>query len=147
MYCTIENLTDLYSEAIVAQLADDRGGRVIDSKVRGILSSYIEQASDEIDSYISGRYSLPLAFESPILQRISLQLVRYYLHGRRPKSMPTEVKDSYNAALLKLEKIASGTYSIEPETRTPTGSVIRTNKDGSGRDRTKRMVREFKRER
>lgn len=64
MYCTKENLIDMFGERNIVKWADldnlqeyEESGSVIDDRI----ASAIEAATDEIDSYFRGRrYELPL---------------------------------------------------------------------------------------
>ncbi|TIM13881.1 MAG: DUF1320 domain-containing protein [Mesorhizobium sp.] len=108
MYATREDMVSRFGEPEVRDLTDLDGEGVIDEAVLGYA---IRAASDEIDGYIAGRYTLPLALRPPILTGIACDIARYRLAGNS-RPCTEEMRDRYRDGIRYLEKVAGGTVSL-----------------------------------
>ena len=84
-------------------LTDDAGGGVVNEDVTGRA---IADADTEIDSYLAGRYPVPVDPVPALLQRLSLDLSVESLYGRQPAlDMPEAVKTAAKNARALLARI------------------------------------------
>lgn len=111
MYCTTQDLIDRFGEDELIQLTaevDSLGG-FSGSGNQVQIDRAIADAAATIDSYLAGRYPLPLDQIPPVLNRHACDMVRYFLQDRSPLE---EVTNRYNAAIRFLEKVASGAITL-----------------------------------
>lgn len=101
LYATQDSLVKRYSENLIAALA----GQEADKKVQEAL----EDASQTIDSYLAGRYSLPLNTVPAVLERHCCYLARYFLEKNRATE---QARRDYEDSIKFLEKVATGTISL-----------------------------------
>ncbi|TYB19613.1 gp436 family protein [Aggregatibacter actinomycetemcomitans] len=100
-YATAEGLVKRYGEQSIKTLA----GSVDSAKVAEAL----DDASQTIDSYLAGRYTLPLKSVPAVLERHCCYIARYFLE----KNLATEqARRDYDDSIRYLEKVASGTISL-----------------------------------
>jgi len=95
------------------------------------IDEQITAADDEIDSYLRGRYDLPLASVPGRIKQISKDIAIYNLYKRRQRdSMPDSIVSIYKERLKELEKIRSGKIDLgieSTEVKSSSG-IFRTNK-------------------
>lgn len=109
MYCTRADLIARFGESEIVYLEAGRDDA---------LSEVIADASALIDSYLAGRYQLPLAAVPAVLMRISRDLVRYAADNAPDDT----VKRRRDDAVKYLESLAAGRATLglpaadEPET-------------------------------
>jgi phage gp36-like protein len=108
MYASREDMTGRFGEKEVRELTDLDGEGAIDDAVLGYG---LRAASDEIDGYIAGRYTLPLAVCPPVLTGIACDIARYRLTGT-DRPCTEEIRDRYRDGIRYLEKVASGSVSL-----------------------------------
>ena len=106
MYCTKADMLARGWEKELIQLTDKSKLLVIDD---GILSQAIADASAEIDSYLQGRYSLPLTMPVPNLTRICCDIARYYLFETK---VTEQVQNRYDAVSRYLVQVAKGAIKL-----------------------------------
>lgn len=73
------------------------------------LDQALADAGEEIDSYLSMRYQLPLANVPPVLVRVCCDITRYRLWDQ---GASTEVANRYAAAVKFLQAVAAGTVQL-----------------------------------
>lgn len=73
------------------------------------LTRALQDADDAINSYLSGRYTLPLAPVPAVLERVACEMARYYLYDDQVTDV---IKDRHNANLKWLAEVAKGTVSL-----------------------------------
>lgn len=71
----------------------------------GAIAEALQDATEEIDSYVAVKYSLPLPSISSTLQRIACNIARYRLYFQQPTD---EVENRYKAEIDFLKRIADG---------------------------------------
>ncbi|WNY75970.1 gp436 family protein [Pasteurella multocida] len=105
MYATIDSLIKRYGQDEITTLAlgDDKQLRV--EKVQEALSD----ASETINSYLGGRYSLPLSYKPAVLERHCCYIARYFLERNHATE---QARKDYEDSLRYLEKVAAGTISL-----------------------------------
>ena len=105
-YITKADLIARFGRDELTQLTDrDRSG-VIDDLA---LDAAIADAGGLIDSYIGGRYALPISQPVPILTRYAGDLVRYFLFDDRATD---EVIRRYDDVVAYLGKVSSGKVQL-----------------------------------
>lgn len=105
-YCTTADYADRYSEEELIQRTDRLGTGVVDAAV---FARAAADAAAEIDGYLAGRHSLPLASVPPVLVIVAADIVRYRLF---PDAAPEEVRKRYEDARRLLEALAAGRVSL-----------------------------------
>lgn len=109
-YCTQQDLTDRFGSVELLQLADRDHSGAVDAEV---INGAIADADAEIDSYLAGRYALPLATVPPILVRRACEITRFYLYHNHPTET---VRAAYDDALRWLREVAAGRVELVLDT-------------------------------
>ena len=107
-YATADQCVEKFgrAEAIDLTNLDDPTAEEIDTIV---LSRAIEDASALIDSYLSGRYSLPFADAPQVLIPRCLDIARYSLDRTSARE---DVRQRYEDAIRWLEMVAKGVVNL-----------------------------------
>ncbi|WP_287906518.1 DUF1320 domain-containing protein [Acinetobacter sp.] len=71
----------------------------------GAIAEALQDATEEIDSYVAVKYTLPLPSIPSTLQRIACNIARYRLYFQQPTD---EVENRYKAEIDYLKRIADG---------------------------------------
>lgn len=109
-YSTKEDLIAASSERDIIQLSDDARAKVIDE---GVVTEAISKADALIDSYIGGRYRVPLSSVPLVIGDISAQLAIYFLWERRQRqNMPSSLMEIYKNLIARLKQIHEGTIGL-----------------------------------
>ena len=106
LYANRESLIKRYTLKVLEQIAWLPETQTLDeAKVQEAL----EDASQTIDSYLGGRYALPLKTETAVLERHCCYIDRYFLEKNRATD---QARQDYEDTLRFLEKVASGAISL-----------------------------------
>ncbi|HII3765969.1 TPA: gp436 family protein [Pasteurella multocida] len=105
MYATQESLIKRYTADVLLTVAMTAQRTLDEAKVQEAL----EDASQTIDSYLAGRYSLPLKQMPAVLERHCCYIARYFLEKNRATD---QARKDYEDSLRYLEKVAAGTISL-----------------------------------
>lgn len=128
-YATQQDLEDRYGSAEVLLVSDRDGDGSIDA---GVVSEALQDATDEIDSYLSARYDLPLATTPGILTRRCGDIAMY-LMADTADSLTEERTNRYKAAISWLKDLVKGNASLgldqEPATTPQAVAVASINSD------------------
>jgi phage gp36-like protein len=109
VYSTLADIKKLLPEEVIVQLTDDEGlGAVGQARV----DEAVTQADAEIDSYIGGRYSVPLSTVPDIVKKHSVDIAIYNLYSRVVQDVPEIRRERYKNAISQLKDIARGTVSL-----------------------------------
>jgi phage gp36-like protein len=76
------------------------------------LSTFLGDASDEIDAYLEARFALPLTDPPAILTRICCEVAMYHLNALRPIHDLQDAKDKYERAIAFLEEVSEGKRTL-----------------------------------
>lgn len=96
-----------------------------------VLTRALQAADGEIDSYIGGRYSLPLAIVPTILRDAAIDIARYRLHDRGASDLVT---DNYKGRIAWLRDVAAGKASLGlPLASTPASGIGAPEMTSGGR--------------
>lgn len=105
-YATQQDLLDRYGEQELIELTDRANLGVIDAAV---LAQSLADADAEINAYLTGRYTLPLASVPPVLTRFAADIARYNLYDTRASE---QVKARYDDAVKFFKALANGQVSL-----------------------------------
>jgi len=109
-YSTQDDIEKQIPEEILIELTDDAGTGEVDTDN---IDRAIEDADDEIDSFLSLAYTLPLASTPGLVRRMSVDLAVCNLYSRRPHlEIPESRKERCDSDRKLLEKIAQGKLSL-----------------------------------
>lgn len=109
-YATRDDMVKRFGEDELIELTDRANIGDVDTD---LVDSTLEDASAEIDSYLAGRYTVPLAQAPRFLAGLCQDIARYRLCGSGTRSTD-EINDRYKNAIRFLEKVANGSVSIGP---------------------------------
>lgn len=98
MYATRNDLETRFGEGEMQQLE-------IMQTASNSFEEALQDASEEIDSYIAVRYKLPLPETPSTLKRVACNIARYRLYFQRPTE---EVENRYKAEIDFLKRVADG---------------------------------------
>jgi phage gp36-like protein len=124
-YCTLEDLKKALPEAALEELTDDEGaGSIQDARV----TEAIAQADALIDTYLGGRYAVPLSSVPAVVRQCSVDIALYYLYKRTVEGF-AEAGDStrrtaYKDAVRTLEDIRSGKMGLPIASADDSGFAI-----------------------
>jgi len=105
-YCTQSDIEKRIPEETLIELTDDDSADAVDT---ANVTRAIEDADDEIDSFLSLQFSLPLESTWGLIRRMSVDLAICNLYGRRPHlTIPETQKERCDSSRKLLEKIAAG---------------------------------------
>jgi phage gp36-like protein len=103
-YAVAQDVIDQFGEREVLALTDRANVGVVDAD---LLGRALADAGAEIDSYLVGRYTLPLAGSFPLLKRYACDITRYLLSGSEVTEVET-VRNRYKDAVRFLEAVRDG---------------------------------------
>lgn len=105
-YATLPEMVTRFGEPELVQRTDRVDGVAIDTVV---LGNALADADAEIDSYLAGRYTLPLASTPVVLVRLAADIARYRLYD---DGVPETVRQRYEDAVSLLKRFASGDVQL-----------------------------------
>jgi phage gp36-like protein len=76
------------------------------------LSTFLSDASDEIDAYLEARFALPLTDPPAILTRLCCEIAMYHLNALRPIHDLADAKDKYEKAIAFLTEVSDGKRTL-----------------------------------
>lgn len=129
-YSTDTDLYDRIDPALVIQLTDDTGtGEVNQTKLDALRADCHEL----INTYLRGKYTVPLDPTPEILTIIEADLLVYKVYSRRGDyEIPESVKQADQKAMAMLKEINRGSIKLEDQPDIAAGA-IKTNKTASDR--------------
>ncbi|MBD8890153.1 gp436 family protein [Roseibium litorale] len=110
-YATQQDMTDRYGADELVQLTD-RANVPASTVDTAVVASVLGDASATIDSYLGGRYALPLSVVPQALTRICCELARYHLWGNQAEK-DSAVTRNHEEALAWLVSVAKGTVKLD----------------------------------
>jgi len=131
-YCTVVDVKNFIPQTVVLQLSDDNDSDSIDEEK---VNFAIQQADDLIDSYLRGRYTVPITGTVPSMIRdLSVRATVYFLFKRSLYStMPDAIENDFKYIIRTLEGMQKGqinAFTSEPgffDTNKVTGDRVFTN--------------------
>lgn len=101
-YATQADMTRLYGATELIALTDRAGTGTVDATV---LNGALADADAEIDTYLAGRYQLPLATTPLVLVGKACAICRYLLDASNGNET---VRDRYRDAIAWMKDVAAG---------------------------------------
>ena len=121
LYTDLVSMKNYLPATVLLQVSDDSQTDQIDTEK---INFAITQASDLIDSYLQGRYTLPLATVPAMISDICTKLTGYYLYKRvLPETLPDVLVDDYKFSMGILRDIQKGRISPFPVSANPVWMV------------------------
>ena len=121
LYTDLVSLKNYLPATVLLQLTDDNSTDQIDTEK---INFAITQASNLIDSYLQGRFTLPLASVPMMISDIATKLTGYYLYKRvLPETLPDTLIDDYKFSMGILRDIQKGRISPFPVADNPVWMV------------------------
>lgn len=127
-YCTQSDILKQLDEVILIELTDDAGDGEVDSDV---VDRAIADADEEIDSYLSVKYSLPFSTTPNLVRRMSVVIAICNLYARRADTTPETRKEDCERIRKDLDRIARGTMKLDvpdPSVDSDHGVEVTTSK-------------------
>lgn len=137
-YAAPQDLLNRYPNRDLVQLTnEDPAAQTVDTAV---LQQALDDASAEIDSYLGGRFALPLSDPPAVLNRLAADVAIYRLQALRPLHDLTDARRRYDDAIAMLTRVAGGelTLGIAADDREP--------RIADGAERTQAPARVFSRD-
>lgn len=129
MYATKQNMIERYAEQQLIELTD-RVPPYDEAIVDTVLNLALSDADAVINSYIAGRYQLPIASTPDVLRRHACIIAYYDLHrGRHPE----EVRKDYEDSIAFLKSVARGDAKLDVAGIEPPSSPAEARVDGPER--------------
>lgn len=139
-YATAQDMEDQFGSRELIALADRDNSGAVDA---GALARAQADADAAIDSYLAGRYTLPLAGTFPTLKRIACDLARYYLCGADVTEVEA-VRNRYKDAIRYLESVRDGKIRLAADaTGAPAAEPARIAVVGAERTFTRDTLADF----
>lgn len=132
-YCTLSDIKQHILDKDIAQVTDDLLGQNIDES---LVAEKCQEASEIVDGFLRGRYSLPLSSIPSLITSISCDIAIYKLYERRfALDMPESLQKRYDNAMKLLKSIMAGQLllGIESVESGPGSGQYKTNKTSQDR--------------
>jgi phage gp36-like protein len=101
-YALLTDLEERFGVDEINQLSDRDNDGVNDV---GVVDGALDDATDEINSYLARKYTVPVVSVSANLKKTCCDIARYLLHG---DAATEEVEKRYKRAVAWLNDLASG---------------------------------------
>lgn len=111
-YADQQDMEDHFGSDQVLLASDRNGGGEIDV---GVLESALVKASDEIDSYIVQRYTLPLSTIPGVLRSHACEIAMYRMSTHQGGGLTEEKRTRYEDSVSWLTKLAKGIVSLDDD--------------------------------
>lgn len=113
-YATTQDMLDRFGDTELIALTDRTDSGVVDNAV---LSKAVADAEAEINAYIGGRYTVPLADPVPaLITKLTTTIARYHLYEDR---VTERVQAAYDSAIELLKLIGKGDASLGIDSPAP----------------------------
>ena len=129
-YCTVVDIKNWVPETYLKQMSDDSDTDSIDEEK---INYAIRQASDYIDSYVRGRYTLPLTTIPDQIIDLCVKIAAYHLFKRSlMQIVPESITEDYKDATRILRDIQTGKFSPFDVQTNPTWYVSNKRRFSAG---------------
>lgn len=127
-YCSVSQFIDLFDVRTMGMLSNDANSRTPDTDR---IQRLLDLTASELESYLTGIYSLPLSTVPGVLTRWVAVKTAAILFGRR-SDKPKELNDDEQWANKFVEQLVKGTIGLAdvPRSSVPTLQKSATH-DGS----------------
>lgn len=111
-YCSIGDLMISMPERTLIELSNDNPEAT--HMNTAIVQRAINSASELVDGYLRGRYTVPLDVTPTIIKDLVIDIARHWLYARRPEGydFPEAVTRTYKTAIQTLESIQAGRVTL-----------------------------------
>lgn len=128
MYATPSDLGNRYGRDAIVLAANLDIDSDLDSEV---VKRALQDATDEIDTYLANRYELPLSIIPGVLVRCCCDIAMYRL-SPTGNALTDEKRVRYEDTLKLLEKLASGKAQLVLKDSSSTSDNTNTNDENNG---------------
>ena len=119
-YILQSDIEGFMSRTQLIQCTDDEKTGEIDTDK---ITKAIEDAESEVNGYLGKRYVVPIAPPVPnLVQKLSTDIAVWNVWRRRQRA-PENVRQAYEDAIKRLEKIAAGEIVLDVETLPPASTL------------------------
>ncbi|HJU11872.1 MAG TPA: phage protein Gp36 family protein [Candidatus Binataceae bacterium] len=109
-YAQVSDMQNRYPNRDLVQLTnEDPTQATVNSE---FLSTFLSDASAEIDSYLEARFALPFSDPPAILTRLCCEIAMYHLHTLRPIHDLADAKDKYEKCIVMLKEVRDGKLTL-----------------------------------
>ena len=109
-YATAQDVINRYPNRDLVQLTnEDPTATTVNTTP---ITQALTDASAEIDGYIEGRFTLPLADPPAVLNRLATDIAMYRLQSLRPLHDLEDARKRYDDAVAMLSKVAAGELTL-----------------------------------
>jgi phage gp36-like protein len=132
-YATAQDVINRYPNRDLVQLTnEDPTATTVNTTP---ITQALADASAEIDGYIEGRFTLPLADPPAVLNRLATDIAMYRMQSLRPLHDLEDARKRYDDAVAMLSKVASGdlTLGLSADNQEPPTAEIEENVEGPRR--------------
>lgn len=109
-YATPQDIINRYPNRDLVQLTNEDPTATTINTI--VLQQALDDASAEIDGYMGGRFTLPLADVPMVLNRVACDVAIYRLQSLRPIHDLMDARRRYDDAIAMLSKVASGDLTL-----------------------------------
>src|SRR5215813_8116302 len=110
MYAQVTDMQARYPNRDLVQLTNE--DPTLTTVNSTFLTTFLSDASDEVDAYLEARFALPLADPPAILMRLCCEIAMYHLNALRPIHDLEDVKDKYEKAISFLKEVSDGKRTL-----------------------------------
>jgi len=108
LYAIAQDMQDRYPVRDLIQITDPNGVALDEA----VLARALGDASAEIDSYLEGRYPLPLVAVPESLKVLACSIAMYRLQALRPLQDVEDARKRYEDAVRFLRSVAKGEINL-----------------------------------
>jgi len=142
-YATAQDVINRYPNRDLVQLTneDPTATTVNDTPITQALAD----ASAEIDGYIEGRFTLPLADPPAVLNRLTTDIAMYRMQSLRPLHDLEDARKRYEDAVAMLVKVAAGelTLGLSADGQEPPVPALEEKVQGPNRVFSRKKLRGY----
>ena len=109
-YITAKELVDRYG-ATLAQILHGTN-KSENPATNPLVKRALADAAAEVDSYLQGRFKLPLPFVPPVIAQVTADIAMYRLLVIRPDQTVEDARQRYEDAVKRLEQIRKGQLDL-----------------------------------
>lgn len=128
-HATKQDMLDRYDENKLVELTD-RADIATGEIVNAVMDKALTDATEQINSYLAGRYRLPLSATPGVLITHACIIAYYKLHRSH---YPEEVRKEYEDTLKWLESVARGTVTLDAAGSQPQSAAADARVEGPER--------------
>jgi len=142
-YATAQDMINRYPNRDLVQLTDEDPTATTVNDIP--ITQALADASAEIDGYIEGRFTLPLADPPAVLNRLTTDIAMYRMQSLRPLHDLEDARKRYEDAVAMLVKVAAGelTLGLSADGQEPPVSEMEEKVQGPNRVFSRKKLRGY----